>query len=103
MARLIPAEMANTIATPLPDTAMTRNHVKRITGARDLTTEKCYLITRKLREWRKERGNNKREKKKKEEIARRKEKRWEKEKVNYSNDQLEEALYFIVFLIRFRC
>ena len=37
MAGLIPAEMADILATPSPDAAMTRKRTKRITGARDFT------------------------------------------------------------------
>ena len=39
MAGLIPAEMADILAIPSPDAAMTRKRTKRITGARDLTAD----------------------------------------------------------------
>ena len=38
-ARLIPAEMADILETPLPDAASIRKRTKHITGARDLTAE----------------------------------------------------------------
>ena len=39
VAGLIPAEMADILATLSPDTAMTRKCTKRITSARDLTAD----------------------------------------------------------------
>ena len=96
MAGLIPAEMADILATPSPDAAMTRKHTKRITGARGLTADDYRGMLHedkrkegKFRATKNKENGGKREKreKKKEEIARRKEK-----KVGKGKGKLQQRL-----------
>ena len=87
MAGLIPAEMADILATPSPDAAMTRKRTKRITGARGLTADdyrgmlhedkrrKENLELQKIKRMEEREKKKQEREKKKEEIARRKEKK----------------------------
>ena len=87
MAGLIPAEMADILATPSPDAAMTRKHTRRITGGRDLTADdyrgmlhedkrrKENLELQKIKRMEEREKKKQEREKKKEEIARRKEKK----------------------------
>ena len=99
MAGLIPGEMADILATPSSDAAMTKKRTKRITGARDLTADdyremllddkkrKEDLEQQKIRRM-EEREEKKREReKKKEEVAKRKGKKVGKRK---GQDKLQQ-------------